>query len=66
LDVVLSRVTLRLAVVALRPMTVQPKVPVMLKLGETRAIIGQTVPAPNVELRIGWQDWSNEMETDKL
>ena len=62
----LSRVTLRIAVVELRPVTVQPKVPVMFELGETMSIIGQTVPALRVELRIGWQDWSNEMETDKL
>jgi hypothetical protein len=52
----MSRVTLRLTVVALRPVTVQPKVPLMLKLGEIMAIMGQTVPALTVELRIGWQD----------
>ena len=52
----LSRVTFRIAVVELRPMTVQPNVPVMLKVGEAMAIIGQTIPALKVELRIGWQD----------
>ena len=56
LDVVLSRVTLRVAVVEFRSVTVQPKVPVMFELGETMAIIGQTMPVLRVEPRIGWQD----------
>jgi hypothetical protein len=66
LVVMLSRVTFRIVVVELRPVTLQPNVPVMLKVGESMAIIGQTIPALKVELRIGWQDWANERETDKL
>ena len=53
LDVVMSRVTLRVAVVEFRSVTIQPKVPLMLRLGE---IIGQTIPALRVELRKGAQD----------
>ena len=56
LDVVMSRVTLRVAVVEFRSVTIQPKVPLMLRLGEIIAIIGQTIPALRVELRIGAQD----------
>jgi len=56
LDVVMSRVTLRVAVVAFRSGTVHPKVPLMMRLGEISAIIGQTIPALRVELRIGAQD----------
>jgi len=56
LDVVMSRVTLRVAVVEFRSVTTQPKVPLMLRLGEIIAIIGQTIPALRVELRVGAQD----------
>ena len=52
----MSRVTLRVAVVEFRSVTIQPKVPLMLRLGEIIAIIGQTIPALRVELRIGAQD----------
>jgi len=66
IDVVMSRVTLRVAVVAFRSVTVHPKVPSMVRLGEIIAIIGQTIPALRVELRIGAQDCRTETETDRL
>ena len=52
----MSRVTLRVAVVAFRSVTVHPKVPLMVRLGKIISIIGQTVPALRVEPRIGAQD----------
>ncbi len=65
-DVVMSRVTLRVAVVAFRSVTVHPKVPFMVRLGEIITIIGQTIPALRVEPRIRAQDWRIEIETDRL
>jgi len=56
IDVVMSRVTLRVAVVAFRSVTVHPKVPLMMRLGEIMATIGHKVPALRVEVRIGSQD----------
>ena len=56
LELVMSRVTLRSAVVAFRLVTVQAKVPLMLKLSGTIASMGQTIPALRVELRTGAQD----------
>jgi hypothetical protein len=56
LDVLMFRVTLRVAVVAFRSVTVHPKVPLMIRLGEIIAIIGHTIPALRVELRKGAQD----------
>jgi hypothetical protein len=56
LDVVMSRVTLRVAVVAFRSVTAQPRVPLRLRLGEIMAIMGQTIPGLRAEIRIGWQD----------
>ena len=50
------RVTLRVAVVAFRSVMVHPKVPFMMRLGEIIVIIGQTIPALRVEVRIGAQD----------
>jgi hypothetical protein len=55
LDVVASRVTLRSTVVAFRLVAIQPKVPLMLRLVGIMAIMGQTIPALRVELRIGIQ-----------
>ena len=52
LDLVISRVTLRFAVVEFRSAMVQPKVPLMLSPGEM-AIMGHTIPALKVEPRIG-------------
>ena len=60
------RVTLRVAVVAFRSVTVHPKVPLMMRLGEIIVIIGQTIPALRVEVRIGSQDLRTEIETDRL
>jgi hypothetical protein len=56
LEVVMSLVTLRSAVVEFRLVTVQIKVPLMLKLGGSMAIIGQTIPPLRAELRMGTQD----------
>ena len=66
LDGVMSRVTLRVAVVALKSVTAQPRVPFRFRLGWIIAIIGQTMPALRAEPRTGPQDWRNEMETDRL
>jgi hypothetical protein len=56
LEVVMSLVTLRSAVVEFRLVTVQIRVPLMLKLGGSMAIMGQTIPLLRAELRIGTQD----------
>ncbi len=66
LDIVRSRVTLRLAVVVFRSVTVHPKVPLMLKLVGNIATMGHAIPVLRVELRICSQDWGNEMEMDRL
>jgi len=56
LDVVMFRLTLRVAVLEFRSVTVHPKVPLMIRLGEIITIIGQTIPGLRIELRIGAQD----------
>src|SRR5467141_4318865 len=66
LDVVMFRLTLRVAVVAFRSVTAQPSVPLRLTLGWIIAIIGQTMPALRAEPITGPQDWRNEIETDRL
>ena len=62
----MSRVTLRVAVAEFRSVTVHPKVPLIIRLGETIATIGQTITALRVEVRIGAQDCRTEIETDRL
>ena len=56
LDVLMSLVTLRSAVVAFRLLTVQPRVPLILRVCGITAVMGQTIPALSAELRIGAQD----------
>jgi hypothetical protein len=65
-DGVMSRVTLRVAVVAFRSVTAQPRVPFRLRPGWIIAIIGQTMPVLRAEPITGPQDWRNEIETDRL
>src|SRR5207247_9660073 len=46
LDVVMSGVTLRVAVVEFRAVTIQRKVPLVVRLGESIAVLGHVMPAP--------------------